>query len=77
VLFVNFCVTFSERAIRRGDELDNVNTKSEDLLEVSERFPKQADAVKNMYCRRFWKRIVAFLLLACTILALVIWLFAK
>lgn len=62
-----------KKAIDRGEQLEEIEQKSDVLLEDSNRFQTSAAATKQMFCRRHWRNIIVITLLASTVIGLIIW----
>lgn len=67
------CSTDSEMAIQRGDRLNEMEDKSETLMNDADKFNTSSRAVRQMFCRRHARMIaIAVLIVAIIILIIIV-----
>jgi hypothetical protein len=61
-----------DKAIKRGEELDNLEKKADDLLITSDRFQKDATGLKRLMCWREKRQLLCLILLVLAIIGFII-----
>jgi len=62
-----------QRTIERGQQLEEIEAKSDVLLVDSSKFQSSAQATRRMFCRRHWRNVLMVCLIVALLLGLIIW----
>lgn len=66
-----------ELAIQRGEKIEDLENKSDDLARGANEFNRGAKGIKQMYCRRNLRNNIIIFVIVVTILGLIIWAISK
>ncbi len=63
-----------EMAITRGNQLNEIDTKAESVMNDADKFNSSATSLKRMFCRRHARNIAIISVIVIIILILIIWM---